>query len=374
MERIYNLFRAPATAGVILFIMTIIALLISNSALKYDYIYFITQKCSIGIGQYTLTKPMEIWVNEGLMAIFFFYIGLELKLEFIEGSLNNANAIVKPAIAAIGGMLLPAIIYLTIANNSYSAGWAIPTATDIAFAVGICSLLGKRVPNSFRIMLLSIAIFDDLGAVIIIALFYSDAISIYPLLLTAMILICLYWLNSRDVKNVFVYTLFGVILWIATVNSGIHATLSGFLLALFIPNSCLKPLEHKLKPWVAYFIMPIFALVNAGIDLSATSIVDLQHSVTVGIFFGLVLGKPIGIYIAGKAAGISDIKNSALLALGALCGVGFTMSLFIGTLAFEDLHAMNWVKLGVMLASLSMGITGYIALNIAYKENVNKIS
>ena len=368
MQRIVNLLRSPSAAGIVLFFMTLVALLISNSVFSSEYSYFVEHKVSLGIGNYILTKPMEIWVNEGLMAIFFFHIGLELKLEFLEGSLNNAKAILAPAIAAVGGMLVPAIIYLLIVKNAYLTGWAIPTATDIAFAIGICSLLGRRVPNSFRVMLLSIAIFDDLGAVLIIALFYSGDLSYYALLTGAGILFLLHILNTFKVKVILPYALLGLVLWLATVKSGVHATLSGFLLAIFIPCERLKSLEHMLKPWVAFLILPIFALVNAGVNFSETGIVDFQHPVTLGIFFGLVLGKPLGVFIATKLTRVSDMTNSAILALGALCGVGFTMSLFIGTLAFEDLLAMNWVKLGVMLASLVMGLVGYTLLSLSYKK------
>ena len=367
MQRILQIIRNPAAAGVLLFISAILALLISNSAYGPEYLNYIYHDISIGYGNFQLTKPFELWVNEGLMALFFFHIGLELKLEFLDGTLKDPKAIFAPAVAAVGGMLIPAIIYTFIAQK-YLAGWAIPTATDIAFAVGICSLVGQKVPKIFKIMLLSIAIFDDLGAVIIIAIFYSDNLSITALLYSSILISILYLINKFRVKHLFLYLFLGLVLWVAVVKSGVHATLSGFILALLLPNDKLKPLEHAIQPWVAYIVMPLFALVNAGVNFSNTSLLDLQHPITMGIFFGLALGKPIGIFMTGKIVMNKILNNAELLALGALCGVGFTMSLFIGTLAFTDVNTLSYVKIGVMLASLCMGIAGYSILKFTYKE------
>ena len=368
MEAIYKFARNPAMAGIVLFLMTVLALVLSNSMFKQEYLGFIHHKITLGIAGFSLNKPMDIWVNEGLMAIFFFHVGLEIKHEFTAGTLTDKSKLMVPGVAAIGGMFMPALIYIFATGMTYLSGWAIPTATDIAFSLAICGLLGSRVPLIFRVLLLSIAIFDDIGAVFIIALFYTTSLSLVSLVISLILVTMLAALKHNNVQKLLPYFIIGPLLWLAVVKSGVHATLAGFILALFLPNSNTEKLEHMIQPWVAMIVMPFFALVNAGVDFSTVSSADIAHPVTKGIFFGLVFGKPIGVYLAFKLMRFKELPTKAIIALGALCGVGFTMSLFIGTLAFGlDISAMNWVKLGVILASLSMGFLGYFLLRNTYK-------
>ena len=321
------------------------------------------------------------------MAIFFFLVGLELKRELIEGELSNKRNIILPAIGAIGGMAAPAVIYLyfNAGDTTAAQGWAIPAATDIAFALGVLSLLGSRVPTSLKIFLTSLAIFDDIGAIIIIAIFYTAKISVTGLIVAGICIPVLEWLNKRNSDSTSMYLIVGLIMWTALLKSGVHATLSGVVLAMFIPMksktnphySPLKSMEHDLHSVVAFIILPIFAFANAGISFTNVGAEQILHSVPLGIALGLFIGKQIGVFgfcwIAIKL-GLTHLPKgmswSSLYGIAALCGVGFTMSLFIGSLAFEEtgVNLMFDERLGIILGSLASGILGYIILNISLRS------
>ena len=319
------------------------------------------------------------------MALFFFLVGLELKREFIEGDLSKPGQVTLPAVGALGGMLVPALCYsvLNYQNPDAINGWAIPTATDIAFALGILAIIGSKVPIQLKVFLTSLAIFDDLGAIIIIALFYTEQLSLSSLIIAAAIIAILFVMNKRGVTETSPYIFLGVVLWVAVLKSGVHATLAGVVLALFIPikgkagqASPLKTLEHNLHAMVAFIILPIFAFANAGINLSGIGLNDVLAPVPLGIILGLVLGKQLGIfgfcYIAikmGWAKLPNKVNFSLLYGVSMLCGVGFTMSLFIGSLAFEQSAASPIVqdRLGILIGSLIAGISGYLFINKALK-------
>ena len=361
--------KNPSVPGIILFLTTILTLVVANSNYVDVYNSIVYYKVTLGVGAFKLSKPLDLWVNEGLMAIFFLHVGIEIKRERCSGVLQKPKEVFVPAIAAVGGMLAPALIYFVLVPSKYLAGWAIPTATDIAFSLAICSLLGNRVPNSFRMLLMTIAIFDDLGAVIIIALFYSSGLSILAGLLALSTIAILYWLNKFGVKSLLVYYLLGFVLWLLVTKSGVHATLAGFVLGLMLPIEKLDQVEKKIKPWVSYAIMPLFAVINAGVGLSDVGIKTLSQPITLGIVLGLALGKPLGIFLAVKPFNLKALNNKSILALGALCGVGFTMSLFIGTLAFLDQDLLAKVKMGVLFGSLLMGLVGFYLLYKSYGAN-----
>jgi NhaA family Na+:H+ antiporter len=337
----------------------------------------------VRVGALHIAKPLILWINDGLMAIFFFLIGLELKRELIEGELSEPKKIILPACAAIGGMLIPALIYASLNLNDPAAlrGWAIPAATDIAFALGILAVFGKRVPVALKIFLVSLAIMDDMGAIVIIAIFYTSELSTTSLLIAAVSLVVLAIFNNRNVRSITPYILVGIILWIAVLKSGVHATLAGVLLAFFIPlktnskheRSLAKNLEHDLHGSVSYVIIPTFAFANAGVPLDGLSINTLLEPIPLGIIMGLFFGKQIGImlfsFIAvklGIASLPDEINWKQLYGVALLCGVGFTMSLFIGSLAFEqggtEVTLMN-DRLGILVGSTISAITGYFYLN-----------
>jgi len=360
-----------------------LALIAANTGAEWLYSYFIETPVEIRVGGLHIAKPLFLWVNDGLMAIFFFLIGLELKREILEGELSRPANVMLPAIGAVGGMVVPVAIFLYLNQGDEAAvrGWAIPAATDIAFALGILMLIGSRVPVSLKVFLVSLAIFDDLGAIIIIAAFYSADLSMSALLVATACLVILFAMNRRKVVSISSYVLIGVIMWVAVLKSGVHATLAGVALAVFIPmrdpgepdHSPLRELEHDLHQLVAFGVLPMFAFVNAGINLRDIGFDDLLHRVPLGIAAGLFLGKQIGIFglcaIAIKL-GLARLPEGAgwggLYGVSALCGVGFTMSLFIGSLAFEgvaiDQELVFDERLGIILGSVLSGITGYLVL------------
>ncbi len=375
-------FKTESGGGILLMMAAVLAILIANSPLFPLYQLIIDTPVEIRIGALQISKPLLLWINDGLMAIFFFLVGLELKRELLEGELSQLSSVVLPAIGAVGGMLVPAFIYWWFNghNENLLAGWAIPAATDIAFALGILSLLGSRVPTSLKIFLTSLAIFDDIGAIVIIALFYTSKLSLGALLVVAICLPILAILNRRNVVSFTPYLLIGVIMWIAMLKSGVHATLAGVLLAAFIPLkdkanptfSPVKALEHDLHSMVAYVVLPIFAFANAGISLAGVGLDQLMHSVPLGIASGLFVGKQIGIFVLCGLAiklGISKMPSgmswSSLYGVAALCGVGFTMSLFIGSLAFEEtgIDMIFDERLGIIVGSIASGLLGYFILN-----------
>ena len=377
-------FKLEAASGLVLLFSAIIALYLSNSTFSETYFNILKIYFFIGIDQFGLKLTILHWINDVLMVIFFFLVTLEIKREFIQGELSNRKQALLPFIAAIGGMIVPALIYIFININSSETlnGWAIPTATDIAFSLGVLSLLGKRVPLSLKVFLTALAIIDDLGAILIIAFFYSSKLNFIYLLLIFLTFILLIVLNKFGIKKFIPYLFFGLFLWFFTHESGIHSTISGVLLALTIPHrkeqndySLLLKVEHSIAPYVAFLIMPLFALANAGVSLEGLKFNSLFSVVPLGILLGLFLGKQIGVflfsYISIKLK-ITEMPNNAnwlnLYGVGILTGIGFTMSLFVGNLAFvENVEYMDGVKIGVLTGSLLSTIVGYFLLLITRK-------
>ncbi len=381
-------FKLESAGGIFLFIAAVIAIVLANSPLQLYYALLIDTPVEVKIGALEIAKPLLLWINDGLMAIFFFLVGLELKRELIEGELSDKKNIILPAIGAIGGMVIPALIYLYFNSDDPTAikGWAIPAATDIAFALGVLSLLGSRVPTSLKIFLTSLAIFDDIGAILIIAAFYTAKISVTALIVVACCILILTFLNIRRIESKSIYILFGVVMWVAMLKSGIHATLAGVILAMFIPMrsavnehySPLKSIEHGLHPVVAFFILPIFAFANAGINFTGVGAEQVLHDVSIGIALGLFIGKQLGVFglcwIAIKLKLTNLPKGmswSSLYGTAALCGVGFTMSLFIGSLAFEEtkVNVLFDERLGIILGSLASGFVGYLVLRASLSQD-----
>lgn len=374
--------KSDSASGILLILAAILAIIFANSPLSQYYEHLIDLPMSFKLGTFELSKPILLWVNDGLMAIFFLLIGLELKRELMEGELSEKSKVLFPFVGAIGGMLFPALIYtaLNYQNSQAMNGWAIPAATDIAFALGILALLGKRVPLSLKIFLTSLAIFDDIGAIIIIAFFYTSKISFISLLVAAICLAVLMLMNLNHVVKRTPYFIVGIVMWTAVLKSGVHATLAGIALAFFIPlnnenddrRSPLKTLEHELHALVAFFILPIFAFCNSGIDLSKVEMAHLTHPVTLGIALGLFFGNQIGVFglcyltIKMKLAKLPDQCSwLSLYGVACLCGVGFTMSLFIGSLAFEEtgVNTLFDERIGIFIGSVLSGIVGYLILN-----------
>jgi NhaA family Na+:H+ antiporter len=384
---IQEFFKKESAAGILLMVAGLVAVVTANSPLQPYYQLLLSTVVEVRVGSFGLAKPLLLWINDGLMAVFFFLVGLELKRELVEGELSNRKRIALPAIGAVGGMAVPAAIYAVINRGDPVAldGWAIPAATDIAFALGILALLGSRVPLSLKVFLTSLAIFDDVGAIAIIALFYTENVSISALVIAVVAFLVAIVLNRKGIAAKSPYLLLGVIMWVAMIKSGVHATLAGVLLALSIPlrvdgshASLLKELEHDLHHAVAFFVLPVFAFANAGISLTGITTEQLLHGVPVGIAAGLFVGKQIGIFglcwlaiRVGIADLPSDMNYRQLYGVAALCGVGFTMSLFIGTLAFEatGFDMLFDERLGIIAGSLASAILGYTLLRNAGSSN-----
>ena len=378
-------FRLEAASGLVLLIAAVIALYISNSTFSEFYFSSLKKYLFIGINDFGLKLSVLHWINDALMAIFFFFVTLEIKREFIQGELSNIKQALLPIIAAVGGMLVPALFYVFInwGNADTINGWAIPSATDIAFSLGILSLLGSRVPISLKVFLTALAIIDDLGAILIIAFFYSGDLSIPYLSLILISYIALLILNKFSVKIFTPYLIVGLFMWFFTYKSGIHATIAGVLLASTIPHrlkdkdfSLLIKIEHAISPYVAFIIMPLFAFANAGVNLEGLSISSLMAPVPLGILCGLFFGKQIGVllfsYVSIKLKYAEAPSNSNWLSLygvSILTGIGFTMSLFVGNLAFvENSQYMDGVKIGVLTGSLLSTVFGYLLLLISAKK------
>ena len=378
-------FKLEAAGGLLLLISAMIALIISNSSYSEIYFHTLHEYIFIGINSFGLKLSILHWINDALMAIFFFFVTLEIKREFIQGELSNIKQASLPIIGAIGGMLVPALIYIFININTPETlnGWAIPSATDIAFSIGILSLLGSRVPISLKVFLTALAIIDDLGAIIIIAFFYTGDLSIKFLGLLLLTFILLLVLNNFKVKKFLPYLLLGLFLWFFTYKSGVHATIAGVLLACSIPHrekehdfSLLVKLEHSISPYVVYFIMPLFAFANAGVSLEGISFNSFLAPVPLGILLGLFIGKQLGVFVFSYASiklGIAQMPNKAnwisFYGVGILTGIGFTMSLFVGNLAFIDnVQYMDGVKIGVLSGSLLSTLFGYFLLLLSNKK------
>ena len=378
-------FKLEAASGLVLLIGAVIALLISNSELSEYYFNVLNTHLTIGTQNFGLNLTILHWINDALMAVFFFVVTLEIKREFIQGELSRPRQALLPIIGAIGGMAVPAIIYvvINIETGQTLRGWAIPSATDIAFSIGVLSLLGSRIPLSLKVFLMALAIIDDLGAIIIIAFFYSTELQYLYLFLMLLSTIGLIVLNKLGVKKFIPYLLIGLLLWYFTYGSGIHSTISGVILALTIPHrnhdkdfSLLLKLEHALSPYVAFGIMPLFALANAGVVLENISIKTLMNPVPLGILCGLFFGKQIGVFLFSYLAikfNFAEMPTNSnwikLYGVGILTGIGFTMSLFVGNLAFVDASQyIDGVKIGVLTGSLLSTVAGYFLLLIVTKK------
>lgn len=373
------------SSSILLLIAAVLALILKNSPVESIYDSLLTTTFTIQIGTAGLSKPLLLWINDGLMAIFFFLVGLELKREIVDGELSEPKKVVLPMIAAVGGMIVPAVIYSIInwSDSTSMQGWAIPAATDIAFALGVLAVLGKSVPTALKIFLLTLAIIDDLGAILIIAFFYSGDLSLTAAAVAFGALLVLFILNKRGVESISSYILVGIILWIAVLKSGVHATLAGVILAFFIPyknkagESPVQKLEHDLHPAVAFAILPIFAFANSGVSLAGVSLSSFAEPVTLGILLGLFLGKQIGVFgfawISTKL-GLGKLQEGltfpSIYGVSLLAGIGFTMSLFIGSLAFE--HGgpdyTTSVRMGIIGGSLLSAIFGYLVLKTQFKK------
>ena len=380
--------KLESAAGIILMFAALLAIVFANTPLRSLYALLLDTPLEIRIGALEIAKPLLLWINDGLMAVFFFLVGLELKRELIEGELSNRRNFILPGAGAIGGMLVPALIYVYFNRDDAIAlqGWAIPAATDIAFALGILSLLGSKVPTSIKIFLTSLAIFDDIGAIVIIAIFYTAKISLTAFVVVLCCIPVLVVMNRRNTQSKSLYVMVGVIMWVAMLKSGVHATLVGIILAMFIPirsdtnpdYSPLKSMEDDLHPVVAFFILPVFAFANAGVSYAGVGLEQLTHSVPVGITLGLFVGKQVGIFgfcwLAIMLNLVSLPKSmtwGSLYGTAALCGVGFTMSLFIGSLAFEetDINLLFDDRLGIIMGSLLSGCVGYLVLRLSLRSS-----
>jgi len=379
--------KMESASGILLVAAAILAMVVNNSPLSSLYDHLLSMPVEIRVGAVHIDKPLLLWINDGLMAVFFFLVGLEIKREVLEGELSNPAQIALPAFGAVGGMAVPALVYVALnwGDDTAMNGWAIPAATDIAFALGVLSLLGNRVPAALKVFLLTLAILDDLGAIVIIALFYSGDLSLSSLAIAASAVVVLAVLNRRGVVSIAPYALVGVVLWAAVLKSGVHATLAGVLLALFIPlrvgdkaeRAPLRQLEHDLHPSVAFVILPIFAFANGGVDLAGVSLDMLTHPIPLGIALGLFVGKQLGVFtfawlaiklgVARLPKGVNYIQ---VYAVSVLCGVGFTMSLFIASLAFEHSRQNVMVdeRIGILVGSLISAAVGYLILRVSSRN------
>jgi Na+:H+ antiporter, NhaA family len=379
-SKLVRFINHEATAGLLLVLAAALALVLTNVGLEPAYNDFQNAPVTFGVGELTLRKTLLHFINDGLMAIFFFVVGLEIKREVLEGNLSSRDQVILPAAAAAGGMAIPAAIYLAFNAGSPSAmGWAIPAATDIAFALGALALVGSRLPLSLKVFLLTLATLDDLGAILIIALFYTADLSWMSLMLAAAALVCLIGLNRFGVSRAAPYLLIGIAMWLFVLQSGVHATLAGVAMALTIPlkrgdgTDFVHALEEGIHPYVKFLILPLFAFANAGIPFAGLSVADLAQPIPLGIAAGLALGKPIGIMLAVAACvaiGIAKLPESATWAqvfgVACLAGIGFTMSLFIGSLAFSAAQDANSVTLGILVGSL---LSAFIGLAILFASS-----
>ena len=384
-EKVVSAFREflhlESASGILLVLAAVLAMVIENSPADFLYSALLETPVAVRVGEFEIAKPLLLWINDGLMAVFFFLIGLEIKREVLRGELSDPSKVALPVVGAIGGMALPAIIYSWInwGDDIAIQGWAIPSATDIAFALGILSLLGDRVPNSLKVFLLTLAIVDDLGAIIIIAIFYTAHLSLLSLVIASICIVILFILNKRSVLSIAPYVIVGLVLWAAVLKSGVHATLAGVILGLFIPleksseynTSPLEKLEHDLHPSVAFVILPIFAFANTGLSLEGLSLDSLLAPVPLGIAAGLFFGNQLGVFglcwLAVKM-GIAKLPDGVkwiqLYGVAMLCGIGFTMSLFISSLAFEQSGDQYVIddRLGILVGTLLSATLGFMLL------------
>ena len=380
MKFLHRFLNSDASGGIVLICAAALAMLCANlGATQEIYSSFLQTPVQLKVGALEINKDMLLWINDALMAIFFLMVGLEVKYELVEGTLASRQQAVFPVIAALGGMVAPALIFLLFNGHNplASHGWAIPTATDIAFALGVLALLGNRVPPVLKVFLMALAIIDDLGAIVIIALFYTSDLSTLALGVAATAIAVLAIMNALNVRRIGLYMLVGVVLWTAVLKSGVHATLAGVIVGFFVPLkkengvSPLHQLSDAISPWVAWLILPLFAFANAGVSLSGMSLAGLTDVLPLGIIAGLVIGKPLGISLFCWLAlrlKLAKLPHGAvfkqIMAVGVLCGIGFTMSIFISSLAFGDAHAdmIAWSKLGILTGSVISALAGYCLL------------
>ena len=385
---VIRFFQLEAAGGLLLIAAAALALIINNSPLSWLYNAFLEVPVVAQIGAVKIAKPLLLWINDGMMALFFLLIGLEVKREVLEGHLSRPSQIILPGTAAVGGMVVPALVFWALNQGDAQAmdGWAIPMATDIAFALGVLALLGKRVPVSLKLFLMTLAIIDDLGAIIVIALFYSGELSTLSLIVAAASIVALITLNRMGVHRLAPYLLIGLVLWVCVLKSGVHATLAGVVLAFCIPlraglkHSPLLTLEHALHPWVAYAILPLFAFANAGVSLTGVTLQSFTHAVPMGIAAGLLLGKTLGVFGFTWVAirtGLAKLPNGAnwgqVLGVSILCGIGFTMSLFVGSLAYDPATSAyaGADRMGILTGSILAAFIGYAVMAISSRKNAN---
>lgn len=391
MKVLVNSFiKKESSSGIILIFVTIAALILRNSPLSQHYYDFLHIIVNFSVNDFAISKPLYLWINDGLMALFFLVIGLEIKRELVAGHLSSWSKISLPAFAAVGGMLVPALIYLFFNYNDPQAiqGWAIPTATDIAFSLGILALLGKRVPISLKIFLMALAIIDDIGAIIVIAIFYTSNLSLSSLYLAIFIISILILMNRLGITTISLYIIVGIILWITVLKSGVHATLAGIILAFTIPLNAkgekgknispVRHLKHNLHYWVAFFILPLFAFANAGVDLRELNFSKLTQGVPLGIILGLFIGKQVGVFVFTFVAVKLNLAKlpkcttwMQIYGISVLTGIGFTMSLFINSLAFSDDTIYAYTdRLAILIGSILSGILGYLILRFSKSKKI----
>ncbi|MBD3810509.1 MAG: Na+/H+ antiporter NhaA [Sulfuricurvum sp.] len=385
MTHFGRFFKLESATGILLILAMFIAMAMANTPLSLIYNSFLSLPVVVSIGSFVIAKPFLLWINDGLMTIFFLMVGMEIKREVLEGSLKEIGAITIPVIAALGGMVVPSLIYayFNLHDRNAIEGWAIPSATDIAFALGILALLGKRIPAGLKFFLLTLAIVDDLGAIIIIALFYTSELSLVSIALASVIIMILLWMNLKGVTNHTAYILIGIILWGAVLKSGVHATLAGVMIGLLIPlknnKTSFYHLEHSLHAPVNFVILPLFAFANTGIGFGNITIKDFTDNITLGIALGLFLGKQVGVFLFSAVAikmGLGQLPKGVnwlqLYGVALLSGIGFTMSLFIGSLAFEEIRSAGIVftdeRLGVLIGSIASATMGYWVLKLSLQR------
>ena len=391
LDYVKKFLAKEASGGILLLIFATFAMILANTPLSQMYFDFLEMPVSIQIGLFSIHKPLLMWVNDGFMAVFFVLVGLEVKRELLVGALSSYQRAIFPAIGALGGMIVPALIYWLLNYNipEHQAGWAIPMATDIAFAVGIVALLGKRVPFALKIFLLALAIIDDLGAIVVIAIFFSHELSATALVSAAIAIVALIAMNRMKVTALCAYMVVGIILWASVLKSGVHATLAGVIIGFCVPlkgKNGEKPLhdfEHMLAPWCSFIILPLFAFSNAGVTLSGMGLSSLTSPLTLGVILGLVVGKSLGVfslsYLAVKLgiAKLSEgINFKQIFAISVLCGIGFTMSMFLAGLAFggdTDGQLMSLARLGILIGSAISAILGYVLLRLLTKAPSIKV-